>query len=183
MPLPQEEDSPAVLRLARLVAQRIWYWTQSEEGADDPDCILQVQTQGQSRVRRMRPDDVLVLVRRRNEFIVELVRELKRLDVPVSGVDRMRLTEQLPVMDLVALGRALLLPEDNLNLAAVLKGPLIGLSEDQLFELAYDRGDASLWDRLRRFAQARDRDPAFRRAHEILSDLAGRADYVAPFDL
>ena len=63
------------------------------------------------------------------------MRELKQRDVPVAGADRMVLTEQLAVMDLMALGRVLLLPEDDLTLATVLKGPLIGLSEE-LFELA-----------------------------------------------
>ena len=177
LPLPGREDSPAPLRLARLVARRIWYWTQSEEGASDPDCHLAGQG------RRIRPGDVMVLVRRRNSFNVELVSELKKRGVPVTGVDRMHLTEQLAVMDLVALGRVLLLPEDDLTLAAVLKGPLIGLSEEQLFTLAHDRGTASLWDRLRSFAAAPDRDPAFRQARDGLGALAARADFVAPFEL
>ena len=45
-----------------------------------------------------------------------------------------------------------MLPEDNLTLATVLKGPLFGLSEDELFLLAHGRGEATLWSRLRRFA-------------------------------
>src|SRR3546814_4111077 len=79
----------------------------------------------------MRPGDVMVLVRRRNAFLAELVRALKTLGVPVAGVDRMNLTEQLAVMDLMALGRVLLLPEDDLSLACVLKSPLVGLDEDR----------------------------------------------------
>src|SRR3546814_14731304 len=87
----------------------------------------------------MRPGDIMVLVRRRNAFLAELVRALKTLGVPVAGVDRMNLTEQLAVMDLMALGRVLLLPEDDLSLACVLKSPLVGLDEDQLFTLAQGR--------------------------------------------
>ena len=174
LPLPGQQDSPATLRLARLLAQRIWYWTQSPEGADDPDCQLTAKD------RRLRPGDVMILVRRRNAFVAELVRELKARGVPVAGVDRMRLTEQLAVMDLMALGRVLLLPEDDLTLACVLKGPFGGLSEDQLFELAYDRGRHSLWERLGKAAR---RDPAFAAARRFLEDLAARADYVAPFEL
>src|SRR3546814_15853856 len=96
----------------------------------------------------MRPGDIMVLVRRRNIFLNALVRELKVLGVPVAGVDRMRLTEQLAVMDLVALGRVLLLPDDDLSLACVLKGPLVVLDEAQLFTLDYARGRKSLWQRL-----------------------------------
>ena len=68
-----------------------------------------------------------MLVRRRNAFVEELVRALKQRNVPVAGVDRMVLTEQLAVMDLMALGQFLLLPDDDLTLATVLKSPLIGL--------------------------------------------------------
>lgn len=174
LPLPGRNDSPAPLRLARLVARRIWYWTVSAEGAADPACRLE------ARGRRMRPGDVMVLVRRRNAFLSELVRELKTLGVPVAGVDRMNLTEQLAVMDLMALGRVLLLPEDDLSLACVLKSPLIGLDEDQLFTLAWNRGRKSLWQRLGELAKD---DPAFAAARSHLEDLAARADYVAPFEL
>ncbi|WP_422369037.1 double-strand break repair helicase AddA [Pelagibius sp.] len=179
LPLLRCGDSPAPLRLARLVAKRIWYWTQSAEGAEDPACRLAAKG------RRIRPGDVMILVRRRNAFITELVRALKEHDVPVAGVDRMRLSEQLAVMDLVALGRVLLLPEDDLTLAAVLKGPLVGLNEEQLFALAYQRGKASLWDRLRSFADgaAPDGDPAFAAARDFLAALAAKADFVAPFEL
>ncbi len=174
LPLPGRSDSPAPLRLARLVARRIWYWTQAPEGAADPQCRLAAKG------RRMRPGDVMILVRRRNSFIAELVRELKTLGVPVAGVDRMRLTEQLAVMDLMALGRVLLLPEDDLTLACVLKGPFIGFDEEQLFQLAYDRGRKSLWQRLGDMAPTNE---AFAAARRFLEDLAGQADYVAPFEL
>ena len=82
----------------------------------------------------------MVLVRRRTLFIQALVRALKERQLPVAGVDRMLLTEQLAVMDLMALGRFVLLPEDDLTLATVLKGPLVGLDEDALFALAHGRG-------------------------------------------
>src|SRR3546814_6650831 len=56
---------------------------------------------------------------------------------------RMVLTDQIAVMDLMAFGQFLLLPEDDLTLATVLKGPLVGLDEEELFRLAYGR-DGSL---------------------------------------
>jgi ATP-dependent helicase/nuclease subunit A len=174
LPLPGRSDVPAPLRLARLVARRICYWTTSAEGADDPACRLE------ARGRRMRPGDVMVLVRRRNSFLTELVRALKELGVPVAGVDRMHLTEQLAVMDLMALGRVLLLPDDDLSLACVLKGPLVGLDEDQLFALAYGRGRKTLWQRL---GEGAKEDAAFAAARRFLEDLAARADYGTPFEL
>jgi len=123
---------------------------------------------------------VMVLVRRRNAFVRELLRALKQHDVPVAGADRLVLAQEMAVQDLIALGRFLLLPEDDLTLAAVLKGPLFDFSEEELFRLAHDRGEATLWSRLRRLAAEH---PAMGRAAERLSELLARADFVPPFEL
>ncbi len=133
-----------------------------------------------SRARRVRAGDIMVLVRRRTGFVEELVRQLKKLDIPVAGVDRMVLTQQIAIMDLVALGQFLLLPDDDLTLAAVLKGPLIGFSEDELFAVAHDRGKQSLWEALT--AHAGSASP-FGRAYEELAALLAKTDYLTPAGL
>ena len=66
----------------------------------------------------------MVLVRRRNEFVNALVRALKREGVEVAGVDRLNLGQELAIQDLLAMARFALLPQDDLNLAALLKSPL-----------------------------------------------------------
>ena len=82
---------------------------------------------------------MLVLVRQRGPLFEAIIRALKEASMPVAGADRLVLTEHIAVMDLMALADALLLPDDDLALASVLKSPLFGLSEEQLFELAWDR--------------------------------------------
>ncbi len=64
------------------------------------------------------------------------MRRLKALGVPVAGLDRLYLTEQPAVQDLLALCDTLLLPEDDLSLACVLTSPLGDLSDDDLMALA-----------------------------------------------
>ena len=118
----------------------------------------------------------MILLPRRGILQELLVRQLKRLRVPVAGADRLALIDEIAVMDLVALGDALLLPEDDLTLAAVLKSPLFGLGEDDLFELAYDRGEASLHERLRALAGARE---VFAEAHERFRRAAGAGRFPA----
>ncbi|WP_312367413.1 double-strand break repair helicase AddA [Ensifer sp.] len=100
--------------------------------------------------RAMRPGDVIVLVRKRDAFVNALTRALKRRsDIPVAGADRLVLTSHIAIQDLLALGRFMLLPEDDLSLAALLKSPLFNLDEDALFELAARRDEGvSLWQRL-----------------------------------
>jgi len=153
-------------RLAGLVARRIATWIHDGE-------ILE------SRGRAIEASDIMVLVRRRGPFVEALVRALKDLDVAVAGVDRMVLNEQLAVMDLLALGEFLLLPEDDLTLATVLKGPLLGLSDDDLFDLAHQR-EGGLWQALSR--RAGD-DPHCARAYDYLARLLGGVDFLRPYEL
>lgn len=107
------------------------------------------------KARPMEAGDVIVLVRKRDAFVNALTRTLKqRHNLPVAGADRLVLTKHIAVQDLMALGRFAVLPEDDLSLAALLKSPLFGISEDALFALAARRGEKqSLWARLRETAE------------------------------
>src|SRR6185437_8335733 len=165
-PLKQRGASEPRARLAQAIAARIKDWLSRGERLEAHD-------------RPIRPSDVMVLVRRRGPFVGELVRYLKKLEVPVAGVDRMILTEQLAVEDMMALAQFLLLPEDDLTLAAVLKSPLFGFSEKELFALAWRR-PGKLWAALR---GRRDESPAFSRAEAELSALLARVDFVPPYEL
>jgi ATP-dependent helicase/nuclease subunit A len=125
----------------------------------------------------LHPGHFMVLVRRRNEFVGALVQQLKRAGIDVAGVDRLNLGEELAIQDLLAMARFVLLPQDDLNLACLLKSPLVGLDEDQLFTLAWKR-TGHLWRSLRDHAA----EPAFAPAYALLSDWLKRADYTTPFD-
>jgi ATP-dependent helicase/nuclease subunit A len=166
-PLEQQRRRTPQLRLAEAIAAQIARWLADGE-------------QLPARGRRIRAGDIMVLVRRRNEFATALIRALKQRGIPVAGADRMRLTEQLAVEDLVALGRFLLLPEDDLTLATVLKGPLFGLDEETLFGLAHGRGERDLWHELRHRA---GEDLSLQHAARELAALLGRVDFTAPYEL
>ncbi len=104
------------------------------------------------------PGDVLVLVRKRDRFVHALTRSLKLRRIDVAGADRLSLPDHIAVQDLIALGRFLLQPEDDLSLAALLRSPVFGLTEDELFRLAWDRGAGiSLAAALRRAASGDQR--------------------------
>jgi len=146
------------------------------------DCI-RAETDGTrplaGRDRALAPGDVLVLVRRRDAFSRALVRALKAQGVPVAGLDRLTLTAQPAVQDLLALCDALLLPQDDLQLACVLTSPLGGLSDDSLMALAIDR-PGTLWEALRRrHAERPDWDAAW----QFFATLLRRADTVTPHAL
>jgi ATP-dependent helicase/nuclease subunit A len=124
-----------------------------------------------------RPRDVLILVRQRGPSFEAVIRALKREGIAVAGADRLVLTEHIAVMDLLALGDALLLPDDDLALATVLKSPLFGISEDQLFTLAYAR-KGPLRSSLRKKA---DDDLSLAAANRVFDELANAARDMTPF--
>jgi len=146
----QSEESPRV-RLARKIAAHVKRWTA---------CGLKA-------------GDVLILVRQRGPLFEAIIRALKQARVPVAGADRLVLTEHIAVMDLLALADCLLLPDDDLALACVLKSPLFGLTEEQLFDLAWDR-NGSLRDSL-------CDNPDFADIDRALEALAGLACHQTPF--
>ena len=89
--------------------------------------------------RPLRYGDMLVLVRRRGNAFDAVIQALKHANIPVAGADRLKLTEHIAIIDLMNLADALLLPQDDLALAVALKSPLFGLTDDDLFKLAWQR--------------------------------------------
>ncbi|VAW11668.1 FIG061771: ATP-dependent nuclease subunit A [hydrothermal vent metagenome] len=167
VPVDHLAPGSSQLVLARQIADQIATWL-------DEGHLL--SSQG----RKIRPGDIMILVRRRNAFVEAVVRELKARGVPVAGIDRMKLTEQIVVEDLMALGRFAALPDDDLTLGALLKSPLIGLTEDELFELAWNR-EGSLWRALRHHADERQ-TPAMVAARDTLAAALALADRVPPYE-
>ena len=164
-----ERNVPAAHAVQRL-AEALAHWIKRQT---DGTVMLA------SRDRPLGPGDVLVLVRRRNEFARALLRALKTRGVPVAGLDRLVLTDQPAVADLLALCDTLLLPHDDLSLACVLTSPLGGLDDAALMALAADR-PGRLWEALRRRADDR---PAWAAAWRFLSALLARVDYATPHAL
>lgn len=121
------------------------------------------------------PGDVLVLVRQRGALFEAIIRALKNAAVAVAGADRLVLTEHIAVMDLLVLADALLHESDDLALATVLKSPLFGFDDDQLFTLAWDRRGTL------RAALRAARDPLGTAAAAKLERLAELARRKPPF--
>ena len=132
-----------------------------------------------SQDRPITPGDFLILVRRRGDFARNVVRALKARGVPVAGLDRLILTEQAAVQDVLAACDAILLPGDDLAVGCVLTSPLGFLSQDSLLDLAAGR-TGTLWNTLRDRAAER---PDWQAARTFLAALSSRADHVTPHAL
>jgi ATP-dependent helicase/nuclease subunit A len=133
----------------------------------------------ESRARRITPGDFLILVRRRDSLVAAITAACKGLGIPIAGADRLHLTTQPAVMDMLALCDALLLPEDDLAFAHFLASPLGGLSDESLMELALGR-KANLAETL--FRRRAER-PDWAQANEFFHTLLPKTDFLSPYAL
>jgi ATP-dependent helicase/nuclease subunit A len=133
----EEWLTDATLAFASDLAVRVKHWTTGG---------LTLRNQGD---RPARPEDVLILLRSRGDMARLIVSRLYEAGVPVAGVDRLRLNAPIAVMDLLACIRFALQPLDDLNLATLMVSPLVGWSQDELYEHAKGRKGA-LWPHLRK---------------------------------
>jgi len=148
-------------KLAAEIAAQIQTWLAVNEPVFDRDL---------KRTRSMRPSDILILVQKRTAFFDAVIRNLKSVGVPVAGADRLKLTDSIAAQDMLSLAKFTLLPADDLSLAEVLKSPLFGWDDDQLFDLAYGR-KGTLWAALPSGAE-----------RKILTRIKSMASKFAPYE-
>lgn len=167
LPLDYRSEADPAAKLARKIARKV----RTLLAPDSGECVEE-----KGALRPIEAGDILVLVRKRDAFFEAVIRALKAEHVAVAGADRLELTKHIAVMDLAALGRAALLPHDDLSLAALLKSPLAGLGDDDLIALAPKRA-GSLFDALTQSPSAAHREAAER----VLRWMRDAAT-LAPFD-
>ena len=149
---------------AEFIAKQIESWLSSKE---------ELVSQG----RPIDAGDIMVLVGKRSAFVAQLTRALKLRNIPVAGADRMVLSEQLAVEDIMAVLSFMLWPGDDLTLACLLKSPLIGLSEEALYDLCYQR-PGTLWEALQNSTSG-DYAPI----KDYLGDMLSLGRTSGPYDL
>jgi len=164
-PLDEEAPRAPEVRLAERIAATIEHWLATGERLVSED-------------RPIRPGDILILLRKRRPFAAPMVAALKARGIDVAGADRLRLSDQIAIEDLISLSDFLTLPEDDLSLAEVLKSPIFAFDDADLLALAANRR-GTLWSSL--IAHADDK-PSYRSAVDTLKRWRSRADYAPPFE-
>lgn len=149
-----------ITRLAEKIALKI------KQLIDDKEIL---PSQG----RPIQAGDFLILVQRRKKFVSELVRLLKEYRIPIAGVDRLMLTDYIAVQDLIGLAKFALLPEDDLNLAEILKSPLLRLSEEDVFKVCYNRQNKTVYQKLQEL---------YPQTACFLAEIMAMADTMPPFE-
>ena len=171
-PVDTPSETNEIVVLANQVASQIKHMIAHET------LPVEIGNTGTYDHRPITEGDVLILVRGRTSGLFgEIIRACKAANLQIAGADRLRVGAELAVRDLAALLSFLALPEDDLSLAAALKSPLFGWTEQDLFTLAHHRPEKGfLWPALR---EADGHEPT----KAILRDLRKQADFLRPYDL
>lgn len=164
---PQDDENSANLKLAIQVAQKVKNLLSGE--------ILE------SRARPIKPDDIMILFRTRSPLINQIIAQLRAFNIPVSGLDKLTLKDSLLVRDIISAFNFIALPQDDLNLACLLKSRFFNVDEESLLTLTQhqqgshqDSNPCSLWQALQNFAaQNPDDCPEF---HDIYNKLSALLD-------
>jgi ATP-dependent helicase/nuclease subunit A len=127
--------------------------------------------------RPVQAGDFLILVQRRSEIFHEIIKACKDVDLPIAGADRLRLAGEVAIKDICNFLAFIDNADDDFSLAAVLKSPLFGWTEKQLFNLAHSREEMTLW-------QALKKDPnKFLHELKVFKDLRSVSEFVRPYEL
>lgn len=162
VPLAREQKTSLSNTLAKQIAQNI------KDMVDSGEMLV-------SKNRPVRYGDFMFLVQQRNSFVEEFIRACKERNVQVAGIDKLKLLEQIAVQDLISLGKFLLLPDDDLSLAEVLKSPIFGLSDEDLFLLCYKRECSLFYSILK--------NPKYEHIANQLKTLLNMTGFIRPYEL
>jgi len=173
-PVDRRTPTHHTVRLAQQIADQIAEFLDPNKGFSLPDVK---KPHGGYADRQIEPRDIMVLVQRRSGLFHQIIQACKARMLPIAGTDRLRVTAELAVRDVLALLSVLVTPDDDLSLAAALKSPLFGWTEKNIFDLAHYRGKQTLWQAL----SAHKTPPSD--AYEILIELRREVDFLRPFEV
>lgn len=91
---------------------------------------------------RARPKDIIILLLKRSRMMGHLIAALRKKGVPVGGMDRININDDLSVQDCLSAAHAALLPEDNYSLACFLKSPFVGLDDHDILTINRKEGSS-----------------------------------------
>ncbi len=157
---PVDAPSSGENRLAARIAAILKQWTLDRQ--DDLG-------------RPFDPGHVLILLRKRKTLFEAIIRALKQAGVPVAGTDRLQVQAHIATQDMVVIGQAALLPQDDLALATALKSPIFGLDDDALLSFAPERVGSLAQ------ALAASTDPVIVRAAQLFKRIQLQARREGPF--
>lgn len=137
LPCDREQPEDAEDKLCKQITCKIANWLSKKTTLDNqPDSPS------------ITAGDILILLRRRGTLSLKLRETLVAAGIPVMDSDRLKLTDEQIVKDLLNLAKVMLCTQDDYSLACLLKSPIFNYSEARLFQLCHGR-EGGLWQALK----------------------------------
>ena len=132
--------------------------------------------------KKYTPNDIMVLVQKREPLVAPLVVELKRRGIDVAGADRIVLPKFPAIRDLMNMVRFCLDTTDDYSLCCLLKSPVFRLTERDIFNLCKIRNDTNYGrpeeSKITVFDVVRDNQPGI---YNLLQTMVENAQTMAPY--
>ncbi|MDA0902268.1 MAG: UvrD-helicase domain-containing protein, partial [Proteobacteria bacterium] len=98
-----------------------------------------------SKNRPIEYGDIMILLKNRTNGLGDLlIKHFQEEQIPVNGKDKIELTQHIITQDLLAAAKFILFEKDDLNLACLLKSPLIAMDEEVLLQLCLDKNQQNI---------------------------------------
>lgn len=91
--------------------------------------------------------DFMILFRTRDDFTDEVIRSLRKVEIDITGLDRISLAKDLAVADILSIVNFVINTDNDLNLASLLKSPIIEMEEKELYHIIIEKrkSNLSIW--------------------------------------
>ena len=95
--------------------------------------------------RKIKCKDIMILVKNRNKiFLSYLIKDLNRKNITNSGLDKVNMFDEIIIKDIISLLTFILFKDDDLNLANIVKSPILSLTEEDLYKICRYRADNNI---------------------------------------
>ncbi|MFK8040216.1 MAG: UvrD-helicase domain-containing protein [Rickettsiaceae bacterium] len=117
-----------------------------------------------------KPEDFMILIRKRSSLSDEIIYQLQQHDLPSTGKDLMVFNQNLSILDLISIAKFTLNTSDDLNLASLLKSPIIRLSEQELYDLTQVKSNTGVSTLFEALAKCFE-NPIYNKAYKMLDNF------------
>lgn len=128
--------------------------------------------------RPLRYSDIAILTRSTSATYPVISRAFERAGIPFLMVEKENYLESYEVSVITSLLTLIDNPRNDLALTAVLKSPIVGLSDEKLLCVRNENGEGFFFSAVRAYADAHPEDEKLTAFYTCLGDLRNRASYT-----
>lgn len=163
---PTEEASVAELE-ARLIAKRIRQWMEPGEG-EKPLLVYDKKENG---MRPLAYRDIVILLRATSSWAQPMMEELRAAGIPVYVEQSDGYFDATEVELMLSLLKLIDNPLQDISLAAVLRSPLVGCSEEELAEIRIQQSGGPFHLAVQEYAQSESGTELHKRVVSFFTQL------------